>query len=116
MIPMTTAQEIIKNARLGNTHWGRRILNAARRGSFNETDQRLADRWTTCACGRTDARLLNENDGQEPWDSTLRSAGYDFGATVKVRSNSYSIRDAAYLLVKIEDRARQLTCELDQKS
>jgi hypothetical protein len=114
---MKTAREVITDARLGNTHWGRRILRAERNGAFTEKDYDDSNQWTTCACGKQDQRLF---DGGSPWDSHLRQLGYQFTSHVQYgRHIEDGIVWAAETLVYIEETAKELlagmagrTCQL----
>lgn len=93
--------------RLVHTHWGRRILSAAKRGRFTKADVRDAADWPTCACGKMCARKPYKQDKTKnfrPTDSYLMVSGANFESDVK----GNNILDAADALTLIEGRATQL--------
>ena len=95
-------KEILLEANLAHTHWGKRIIKAAEQQGFTFGDCHDAESWQTCACGKQDPRL-HCNDGQ-PKDYILMELGCEFN--VKVENDLFV--QAAECLVKIENRATYL--------
>ena len=102
---MKTAQSIIKEAGLGLSYWGKIIILAEMRRSFNDEDSYRANSWTTCACGKQDAALMGEYG---PHDSQLDELGEDF--SIAIFEDNFL--EAAQLLVKIEYRSAFLLNEM----
>ena len=107
---MTRAEEILTEASLQDSYWGRRILTAEARGFFNPSDGALSDDWTTCACGQTDLRL-SPLPSVAPRDPDLRALGSLFGEVVQYGWSTFS--EAAICLVNIEVRAAQLISKME---
>jgi len=126
---MNTATEILSNANLEETHWGKRILTAELNSNkFTEKDRLDASGWTTCACGRAAhavelsesalddlyQELENDDDCDDfvdfdqetmneipPEDEELKQLGELFYSRVRLNDP----RGAAETLVDIEGRA-----------
>lgn len=109
---MKTALEILTDARLHTSYWGKRIIKAEKRGRFTENDSEMVADWMTCACGKQDPRIprldfetciANRSLGclGAPADSELREKGVIFYNHIK----EHRFVDAARTLVKIEKRA-----------
>ena len=105
---MKTAQEILTDAGLSDTHWGLRIIEAEARGEFTDDDLRDASSWVTCACGRLDERVPR-NDYDAPRDRELKDLGVLFVSPV-FRGDFI---DAADCLVEIERRAGELLAKIE---
>lgn len=99
---------ILEPAGLQKSHWGRRILTAARRGKFNQSECDASASWTTCACGMQDPRLHGPRS--VPFDSQLRHDGERFAGEVIAGGREFF--KAAETLVRIESRAKQLIAAL----
>lgn len=102
-----TAQEILTEANLQDTHWGKVIIEAEAGHGFSVKEQRDAGNWCTCACGRTTCDIPRHvsppGEGDTwPLDKTLYALGMDFYDFVC--SNAYE--DSAKTLVEIEKRAQ----------
>jgi len=120
---MPTAREILTNAKLGNTHWGRRIIAAERRGAFTSKDNADSRSWQTCACGKQDPRIprCDPSPGRPgdpsmrwdlcPTDSQLAQMGSDFFDAVSFRD----FQKAAKLVVGIEARSVEVLAEERRK-
>lgn len=106
---------------LKRTHWGRRILAAEKRGRFTEDDERKANMWPSCACGKQDPRIpryigeFGHDEGiyqpDEPRDRELRLAGVKFG--IAVSRNNFPAAWAA--LAAIEKRAGEILAQIDKE-
>lgn len=97
---MKTALEILTDAGLHNSYWGKRIIKAEKRGEFTEGDVKKAGSWTTCACGKQDPRIPRDEEGA-PCDVYLWELGLGFNGKVY----THQVVQAARTLVKIEKRA-----------
>jgi len=99
------ASEILNNANLGNTEWGKRIITAELASEFTPDDIYLATQWTTCACGTADKRIprYKNEDGDfvKPHDDQLQTLGYLFNREV----NYNNFIGAAGTLIAIEVRS-----------
>jgi hypothetical protein len=102
-----TAKDILRRNQLDKTYWGKRIINAEARGSFNRWDVRMARGWTTCACGKLGDRMPRIC-GMTPVDDELYDLGCDFSHQV-VR-NLFAL--AARILVAIEKRSEKVLIEV----
>jgi hypothetical protein len=103
-----TAEQVLVEAGLEKTFWGRIIIDAENNDEFDEADVNNAGDWTTCACGQQDSRL--HRTGGIPLDSYLQDYGYKFNYAVN--HNNFVL--AAETLVDIEDRAAELLSRLDK--
>ena len=111
---MQLKRELVVKKILGpliRTHWGRRIMLAARRGRFIHRDAIDGGRWTVCACGKVHSRkpygFFKGNEGENPFcpqDTMLRRLGQDFCKAVL--QNEIVI--AAEVLVQVEARASEI--------
>lgn len=99
----------ILGPRLAKTHWGKRILAAAKRGGFTEGDGQDSMDWTTCACGKQDPRILRTSWGH-PADGRLALLGTDFAGRVCDLDDPAA---AARTLVAIEKRAAEILADLE---
>lgn len=95
-----TAKQILEDAGLAESHWGKRIIRAEVRGKFTKADRRDAKNWVTCACGQVTADIPRHNDNR-PVDNDLWLSGAKFACDVAF--DRY-IR-AAKILIEIEKRA-----------
>lgn len=102
-----TAKELLTEAGLQDSHWGRRIIAAEERGKFNSEDRNDSLKWTDCACGHQDPRIPRDCMGV-PLDDGLSSLGASFH--VRVESNRFDY--AAYILIAIEKRAGEVLAEV----
>ena len=89
---------------LAATHWGRRIVEAEKRGEFTTSDYKDAADWVTCACGRSAAGFSRVEGGDAPQDDHLHRLGDDFNNCV-IEQNMLG---AAITLGSIENRATAL--------
>lgn len=96
------ATKILRKARLGSTHWGRRIIAAEKRGRFRRRQKDDACSWVTCACGKLDG--ISRGSLGIPLDKDLQRLGHIF--TDSVAANRFT--KAAEALIAIEKRADQL--------
>lgn len=102
--------------RVVHTHWGKRIVNAAKRNRFMAADSIDGEFWSTCGCGKMYTRkpyaayTLRKTNGEIkgggfiPIDNELNIAGRDL--SVAIHDND-AIR-AAHALFRIEERAASL--------
>ena len=105
---MGKAEEVLAKAKLKSSYWGRKIIQAERGGGFSDDSVELASNWITCACGRLDDGIPRL--GEVPIDPTLKNLGSLFYTRVS-RNNSLG---AAKVLVKIEERAKQVLMEVNK--
>lgn len=94
------ARHMLMKSKLDKTHWGKRIIEAEKRGYFSHDDIRSARNWTTCACGTLEDGIRRNNIGR-PIDDSLTHYGGMF--TSYVASNDFLL--AADALNEIESRA-----------
>lgn len=99
---MKNTEQILRDAKLLSTFWGRRIMAASKRKKFTEKEKNDSANWTTCACGRVTIDIPRVSSIGAPCDMTLRIRGYDFFSHV----SGSRVRQAALTLVAIEERAR----------
>ena len=107
---MTTAREILTEAGLQNTFWGRRIIAAEKRGRFSLDDIQKSEDWATCACGKTADAIPRGNHGG-PLDGVLAGLGRSFHW--EMRDNSPVL--VAEILVTIEERAAVVLAGMKRK-
>lgn len=103
---------LLEENRLERTFWGKRIIDAEARGSFNREDEKLADNWTTCACGRQDDCIPRDIDGA-PLDSRLEELGMRFGDIIE---GSKAFVATTKTLIAIEKRAKEVLKTLPKES
>ena len=103
---MKTTEQILRDARLLSTFWGRRIMAARKRNRFTEKDKKHAAFWQTCACGRLTQNIPRNFNGR-PYDRDLFKLGCDFCDHVTASRT----KQAALTLVDIEKRAQQIVSE-----
>lgn len=99
----TSAEKLLQDAGLHESHWGHRIILAEEEGSFTESDLYESQRWTTCACGKQDPRIPRVG-GIEPKDDALRTLGLRFFDHV----HGQDFLSAAMCVIAIERRARKV--------
>lgn len=97
---------------LENTHWGRRITAAKKRGYFTGEDKVEAGDWVTCACGKATADIPRFKDPDStvhnaPLDLELSHLGYQFHYAVKGDHPGIAL----ILLERIELRAQVVAKE-----
>ena len=97
-----SAAQILMDAGLEYSHWGRRIRLAEGRGGFNGLDQLDAAQWPTCACGELDESLIGP--GGAPIDDKL----VRLGARVLVAVNDDKFEMATVYLIEIMTRSGEL--------
>lgn len=102
-----TAKELLTNAGLAKTYWGKKIIAAEKRGELDETDYSMSLSWQTCACGKQDARIPRDKYGC-PEDYQLYRLGEDFPRFIRLKE----FLDAAQTLVAIEKRAAEILKEV----
>lgn len=102
---MKSAYEILKEAKLLSTYWGKRIALAEKKGYFTRHDLVKAAGWVTCACGKITADIPRMDDdhitGNIPLDYELQ----DLGKVFPSRITMGHFKGAASILVEIEARA-----------
>ena len=91
---------------LKNSFWGGRIEAARKRGMFNGKDCDLAHDWTTCACGKQDAKIPRHSPGY-PTDTRLFNLGVKFFSCIE--RNDFDLAEST--LLKIEKRASEILAE-----
>lgn len=101
------AKQLLEEAKLDKTYWGKKIIEAEARGHFTETMRLRAEHWQTCACGRQDKRL-HRSDGV-PRDSLMAEFGYYFSNQVD-QDNFICVAET---LCAIERRAAKLLAEME---
>lgn len=99
-----TAKQVLKEAGLAKSHWGKRIIDAEERGEFTQQDRIEAENWVTCACGKVTVDIPRHDVGS-PIDTKLLWLGLDFDHAV----DSHRFTSASKTLVEIEKRAAQVT-------
>jgi len=109
---MSTAKQILTDAGLQDSHWGKRIIKAEERGYFYVIDTREAQKWQTCACGKQDPRIPRRDSKYEgrvgaPVDAELLDLGLDFFGAV----DSQLFMQSAEVLVEIEKRASEILAD-----
>ena len=98
--------EMLEDAGLQDTFWGKRIIEAAERGEFTKKDDYGSSSWVTCACGKCSTKIEKEDWSNEPKDFELNRLGRRFG--IYASSYNGSAYKAAETLVAIERRAAAL--------
>lgn len=113
----TTAADLLAEAGLTKTHWGKRIIKAEQEGTFTSKDRSDSGNWALCACGKADMRIpraggdpaseafnANSHHDMEPCDLRLRTLGGNFPDDI------YDNKPvaAAKTLIAIETRAAAL--------
>jgi hypothetical protein len=87
-------------------YWWRVIARARKRGNFTDDEFAKAASWTTCACGKQDARI--ERTGKygtgPPRDNELAYYGNHFAKAVY----NDDFEEATELLTAIERRSAEL--------
>lgn len=93
------------------THWGRRIVAAAKRGRFTRADKVAAEDWGCCVCGKMHIRKLFGRDSgtKKPFDKFLCALGVEFDVAVREEIPADGIRHAAHLIAVTEHQGSQLT-------
>lgn len=84
-------------------YWWGVIERAKKRGSFLASEKAKAVGWTTCACGKQDARIPRHDIG-DPKDIPLRALGLRFCTAV----NGNLVDMAGMILLAIEKRASEV--------
>jgi hypothetical protein len=105
---MANLEVMLNEAGLDKTHWGKRILKAAARGSFTPGDRVDSGGWVSCACGKLVNGIPRERLGGPPIDPRLYTLGCMFSDDV----DDDEFFKAANTLINIEDRAIQVLNEL----
>jgi hypothetical protein len=103
---MNEAKQLLVEAGLDNSHWGKRIIKAEATGRFTVNDQFNAESWVTCACGKLDDGIDRQRCG-EPADDRLGRLGFRFNEYV---DHDYYLA-AAQCLIDIEHRAIEVLNE-----
>ena len=91
---------ILTEANLHQSYWGQKIIAAAKRGYFTESNDKQAGAWVTCACGKLDDAIPRDFYG-EPSDERLAFLGGSFSEAISWGDP----QDAALCLIEIEERA-----------
>jgi len=105
-----TVTDVLQQAQLHDSYWGKKILAAEKRGKFTLSNVSEAASWVTCACGKSNTPIemrpsgFSRNYQPGPVDNKLRYLGDEFH--VNVVDNEFM--DAAKTLVEIEERAREI--------
>lgn len=104
-----TAKELLTDAKLDHTYWGKKIIAIEARGNSTREDIRLATGWQTCACGKQDSRIPREQGEEKaPLDNRLYELGIQFCGAV----DSNDPVAAANTLIKIELRAAKVLAKV----
>lgn len=103
-----TAKELLTEAGLHESVWGKRIIDAEASGKFKPSNVKSASEWPTCACGRQDKRIPRSRSGA-PHDWPLNQLGKQF--YLEVRGNRFI--PAAKCLIAIENRAAEILALLE---
>jgi hypothetical protein len=103
---MNEAKQLLVEAGLDNSHWGKRIIIAGDRGWFTDDENEMAGSWVTCACGKLDDGIDRQRCG-EPADDRLGRLGFRFNEYV---DHDYYLA-AAQCLIDIEHRAIEVLNE-----
>jgi len=101
---MQTATEIVSNAHLQDTEWGKRIIEADKLGGFSHDDELDSSEWLTCACGKSLTDIQIDDESCAPVDSELQARGLRLWHRVR----EDDVPGAAKTLVEIEERAMLL--------
>ena len=98
-----SAEQILKDHGLHDSHWGKRIIAAEQNGGFNEQDIHDAANWVTCACGKVthDIPRGKSFSSNAPKDGKL----LDLGGSFHYRISTQSFAASAIALINIEKRA-----------
>jgi len=102
-----TAKELLTEANLHATHWGRRIITAEELQGTTPADISDSGEWTTCACGKQNPRIPRTKLGC-PIDKYLEELGTAFYEHVC----AHRFLEAAETLIAIEQRAAELLAKL----
>jgi hypothetical protein len=100
----------LRAAGLEESVWGQRILSAAAKGKFTDTDRRDSGRWVTCACGCVTLDIPRRQSGA-PNDLKLLTLGVSFPENVYKNKFLWAATD----LIKIEQRATWLVSNWRQR-
>jgi hypothetical protein len=96
---------ILTEANLQTSYWGKKIIAAAKRGHFTESNKEQALDWVTCACGKLDDAIPRYRQDWsrygEPLDERLAFLGTAFSEAIDWGDH----QDAAHCLIDIEERA-----------
>jgi len=111
-----TALEILSNANLENSFWGKKVIAAEKRGHFTDSNFQNANSWVTGACGKDETAVTyfpELLDNLPPRDRKVRKLGEEFyeavrdGASTHYWNREYRlgfIRGAASTLVEMQER------------
>lgn len=102
-----TAKQLLTEANLHATHWGKRIITAEELHSTTRADINDSGAWPTCACGKQDPRIPRGLGGA-PLDENLEELGVAFYQHVC----AHRFFEAAETLIAIERRAAEILAEL----
>jgi hypothetical protein len=108
---MNKTKEILIDAGVKDTYWGRAILSAQKVGHFTPANKNKAGNWVTCACGKITHDIPRDHKGGEmPLDSLLSQLGMDFYDCV----STDKIVSSAKTLVLIEQRAIEVALKYNK--
>ena len=101
-----TALSILTSAGYQDTHWGKLIIPAEKRGEFTGFDKyKRCEMWDLCACGKLDKRIpRTKGVTEQPIDSKLYKKGMHFSNMVY----GDNFTKAAHTLIAIEKRAAEV--------
>ena len=103
------AKELLINAKLDATYWGKKIIAAEKRGHATDLELRMSRSWTTCACGKQDPRIPRMcSSFAAPEDMELFHLGSRFPDLLLHRC----WWSAAETLIAIERRACEIISEV----
>jgi hypothetical protein len=102
-----TAKQLLTEANLHATHWGKRIITAEEFHGTTPSDLSDSGEWTTCACGKQDPRIPRTKSGA-PIDEYLEELGVAFYQNVC----AHRFLEAAETLIAIERRAAEILAGL----
>jgi hypothetical protein len=108
---MKKTKEILIDAGVKDTYWGRAILSAEKVGHFTPANKNKAGNWVSCACGKTTQDIPRDHKGGNmPLDSRLSQLGMDFYVCV----NTDKIVSSAKTIALIERRAIEVALKYNK--
>ena len=107
------AKQILTEANLHKSYWGKIIIAAEKRERFTDVSKRQSQDWTVCACGELDKKIPRRYtsayvEANAPIDRQLFSLGVTFMTAVE--NDKFTL--AAKRLTRIENRAKKILAKL----